>query len=570
MSDNIQLNAASTVGSTVAAASLTISGDTAWVQMIGCGLLSGSEGSWTYSQLVGGAGAVAAGVQRVTLASDDPAVVDLAALEVLLTAIDADTSRITACNTGAVVVASGTITSITNAVAVTGTFWQATQPVSGTFWQATQPVSLASPVGAGTEAAAIRVTVATDSTGVLSIDDNGGAITVDGTVAVTGTFWQATQPVSGTFWQTTQPVSLASPVGAGTEAAAIRVTLATDSTGVVSIDDNGGAITVDGTVAVTGTFWQATQPVSGTFWQATQPVSGTFWQATQPVSLASPVGAGTEAAAIRVTLATDSTGVVSIDDNGGAITVDGTVAVTGMTACNTGAVVLAAGTAEIGKLGAGTAEIGKLAAGTALIGKVGIDQSTANANEVVVKSGTVTTVSTVTNLSQLGGAAVPIGAGTEAAAVRVTLPTDGTGQVKLAAGSAGNCIGNVVASASNIVYDAVTSCVVKRASGIATAENANTMVAAVADYQIRVLALSLIATSATAVWLYIYNGDKMLLGDSTNEIVLDMDGVGGPAGLVLPWNPGGWFQTDTDNEALAIDLSAAQPVVWCVTYIEVT
>jgi hypothetical protein len=33
---------------------------------------------------------------------------------------------------------------------------------------------------------------------------------VTGTVAVTGTFWQATQPVSGTFWQATQPVSLAS------------------------------------------------------------------------------------------------------------------------------------------------------------------------------------------------------------------------------------------------------------------------------------------------------------------------------------------------------------------------
>lgn len=40
-------------------------------------------------------------------------------------------------------------------------------------------------VGGGTEAAAIRVTIASDSTGVLSIDDNGGAITVDGTVAVT-------------------------------------------------------------------------------------------------------------------------------------------------------------------------------------------------------------------------------------------------------------------------------------------------------------------------------------------------------------------------------------------------
>jgi len=44
--------------------------------------------------------------------------------------------------------------------------------------------------------------------------------------------------------------------GGGTEATALRVTIASDSTGVVSIDDNGAAITVDGTVAVTngGTF----------------------------------------------------------------------------------------------------------------------------------------------------------------------------------------------------------------------------------------------------------------------------------------------------------------------------
>ena len=43
---------------------------------------------------IGGAGAVASGVQRVTLASDDPAVVDLAAIEVLLTGMDADTDAI--------------------------------------------------------------------------------------------------------------------------------------------------------------------------------------------------------------------------------------------------------------------------------------------------------------------------------------------------------------------------------------------------------------------------------------------------------------------------------------------
>jgi len=37
-------------------------------------------------------------------------------------------------------------------------------------------------------------------------------------------------------------------VGGGTEAAALRVTLANDSTGLVSVDDNGGSLTVDGTI----------------------------------------------------------------------------------------------------------------------------------------------------------------------------------------------------------------------------------------------------------------------------------------------------------------------------------
>ena len=81
-------------------------------------------------------------------------------------------------------------------------------------------------VGAGTEAAALRVTLATDSTGLLSIDDNGGSLTIDN--------------------------AQLSVVGGGTEAAAMRVTIANDSTGLISIDDNGGSLTVDngGTFAV--------------------------------------------------------------------------------------------------------------------------------------------------------------------------------------------------------------------------------------------------------------------------------------------------------------------------------
>jgi hypothetical protein len=44
-------------------------------------------------------------------------------------------------------------------------------------------------------------------------------------------------------------------VGGGTEAAALRVTLANDSTGLVSVDDNGNSLTVDGNVGDDGPGW---------------------------------------------------------------------------------------------------------------------------------------------------------------------------------------------------------------------------------------------------------------------------------------------------------------------------
>ncbi len=102
------------------------------------------------------------------------------------------------------------------------------------------------------------------------------------------------------------------------------------------VTSNDLIVTLDGeTVAVTGTFWQATQPVSGTFWQATQPVSGTFWQTTQPISAVSlplPSGAATSALQLpdghNVTVDNAAgAAAVNIQDGGNTITVDGTVAV---------------------------------------------------------------------------------------------------------------------------------------------------------------------------------------------------------------------------------------------------
>lgn len=126
--------------------------------------------------------------------------------------------------------------SLTNALPVqpgTG----ASFPVTGTFWQATQPVSIASMPS----------------------------------TPVTGTFWQATQPVSGTVAATQSGTW---NIGSITTLPAIS--------GSVSVSN------FPASQAVTGTFWQATQPVSIATMPST-PVTGTFWQATQPVSVAATV-----------------------------------------------------------------------------------------------------------------------------------------------------------------------------------------------------------------------------------------------------------------------------------------
>lgn len=71
-----------------------------------------------------------------------------------------------------------------------------------------------------------------------------GAVNVNGTVPVSGTFWQTTQPVSGTFWQATQPISVASlPLPSG---AALDATL-TGGTQTTRISSGGNTATVNTT-----------------------------------------------------------------------------------------------------------------------------------------------------------------------------------------------------------------------------------------------------------------------------------------------------------------------------------
>jgi len=192
----------------------------------------------------------------------------------------------------------------------------------------------------------------TDITNVVSVDDNAGSLTVDGTVA-------ATQSGTWTVDSITNTVSVDDDGSSLTVDGTLTVgslSITGDSTVIqpthdslnananlqigdvdvgvgnpVPVSDNGGSLTVDGTVAVSGTV-----PVS---LAGTQAVSaeqsgvwdiGTLTDITNVVSVDDNAGSltvdGTVAATQSGTWTVDSiTNVVSVDDNAGSLTVDGTV-----------------------------------------------------------------------------------------------------------------------------------------------------------------------------------------------------------------------------------------------------
>ncbi|HUT14518.1 MAG TPA: hypothetical protein VMY42_28790, partial [Thermoguttaceae bacterium] len=435
-----------------------VSGDPAIVQMVGCGILSGAEGSWTHSQLVGGAGAVAPGVQRVTLASNDPAVTDLAAIEVLLTAANVDHA---ANETLLTTIDADTGAMVTDLAAI--------------------EVLLT----------AANVDHAANEALLTTIDADTGAMVTD--------------------------------------LAAIEVLLT-----AANVDHAANEVLLGTIDADTGAIKTAVELIDNA-------ISGAGFNITQFGGAAVPIGAGVEATAVRVTLATDSTGVVSVDDGGGALTVDGTVTANAGTNLNTSALALEAG--------------GNLAD---IKTAVQLIDNPVSGNEMLIAGGA----------TQTNDVKVTLDSETVALAANSGVDIGDVDVTSIAAGT--NTIGGVIAQPStSAAYDGTTSCTIKRASGLA-ASGTTAIVAAVVDKKIRVLALQLIATSATVTNVYLANADNNLLGDASNPIALATDADGDNiAGLVMPWNPGGWFETDTANEALNLVLSAAQDVIYALTYIEV-
>ena len=118
----------------------------------------------------------------------------------------------------------------------------------------------------------------------------------------------------------------------------------------------------------------------------------------------------------------------------------------------------------------------------------------------------------------------------------------------------------------NVIMLGIEPAAIKFASIDNAAGGAISVVAAVATKQIRVLSAILVASGAVdASW---GDGTANVFG-GTSKIKLDNTGGVGAVGFVLPFNPGGWFQTAAINRALILTTSAAVGVCGTISYVEV-
>lgn len=163
-------------------------------------------------------------------------------------------------------------------------------------------------------AAPLNVTLANTGANATPLVVDLGAnndVTVTGSVAVTGTFYQATQPVSvasvpshdvtniGTF-----AVQSTNQANSGVDIGDVTINNAAGAS-AVNIQDGGNSITVD------GTFWQATQPVS----MATNTPLGTV--AHDSADSGAPIKIGGRAVSAEITPVTTGDRTDSIHDLAG-------------------------------------------------------------------------------------------------------------------------------------------------------------------------------------------------------------------------------------------------------------
>lgn len=247
--------------------------------------------------------------------------------------------------------------------------------------------------------------------------------------------------VTGTFWQVTQPVSLAASVTVTDGAGALNVIVDSGTTtvtqgtgtnlhtvvdsGAVTVSDGAGALNVivdSGALTATVTDGAGALNVivdSGAI--TNTPPSNQSVNLNQVVGTAADVNSGNKSAGtLRVVLATDQPALT----NKLLVTPD-SVALPANQSVNVAQLAATTTDTNSGNKSAGTLRVVLATDQPALTNKLLVtpDSVALPANQSV-------------NLNQVAGVATAVGNGTAAGAVRVALPTDGTGVVGLIAGSA--------------------------------------------------------------------------------------------------------------------------------------
>lgn len=347
----------------------------------------------------------------------------------------------------------------------------------------------------------------------------------------------------------------------------------TGAGGTFPVTDSGGSLTVDGTVtanigSIAGLATQVTLDSTlntvAEIEQHLTDLTGAVEDAPHssgetgimPLAVRRDSLTATAADGDYISLSTDSTGRLYVTS-----TITGTVAAT---QSGTWTVTGAGGTFPVTDSGGSlTVDNG----GTfAVQVSSALPAGTNNIGDVDIVSGTITTVSTVTNLSQMGGVAITLGAGaTTSGTQRVAVASDST--IGLQAGTA--IIGQVVQRPDVSNASDGSTVLVPKFARLSTASTGNqAIVGAVVGKKIRVLAMNIMATASTnAVW--VNDGTADLHGNTTYKIPLDVTGATGAGGFVLPYCQLGWFETAATNRPLNINLGSANGITAIVTYVEV-
>lgn len=621
MADNTLLDGPGVGGDKIATASLTFSGDTAKFQICGLTILAGSEGSWAQAIIVGGAGAVTGGVQRVTLASNDPLVAKTPALGTAAMAAAApftlatdDTQfgavgaakdvagnvhgqlryigetvntidgKITACNTGAVVLATGSA-AIGKLAANTGIDIgdvDVTSVVPGT--AATNlGKAIDSVVGATDTGIAllgkhsgdnVHVTTADGDYEIVGISDFGALNTspeqhhtFDGMDAVGS--WTALNTDTANLATTkkhilgTDALSFdKANTGADSVLAMIQLTVSTVDIGDISPHD----------IIQTSCYLPSLANVSYVFVRlGTDSTNYNEWRVD----------------AADLTAATFETLALSVGDPSYA-------GITGN--------------------GWNPSAVAYIAVGVAfdvetrtLVGIV-FDEVSFHTNQHTSATLNAEVSSSVAsaniNLHKVSNKVVNVGAGNAGTGTqRVSISTD---DVNLAAIKAAVAIlgtatyseattsGNVVGAVRNDLLAALANTnneiaplqvdeqgalfvnqgVARQysASGVAAggAPGTDDIIPGSGGKLLRVTALTLTATTTTTNAVFIDNQDNNLWHSAASPLPMSLDADGDTvAGIVIPYNPAGLFTTDAAGEAVTLNSTSAQPIAWSVSWIEV-